>query len=88
MYDEIMTDLSALEELCCLPTIQTPPDSQLVHGHTNQLSLTQQLSSLKMSSEHEQVQASGTAGQPKDISNSRRRKKSPGMQENPREKVI
>ncbi len=88
MYDEIMTDLSALEELCCPPTIQTPPDSQLVHGHTNRLSLTQQSLSSKTSSELEQVQVSGTAGQSKDTSNSRRRKKSSSMQENPREKVI
>lgn len=83
-YAIIVHDLSILEKLSRSSMIQTPPYSQQIPSLVGGLPLSRCSSSTNLSFACEQVQISDSDGQP---STSRRRKKTPSMQENPREKV-
>jgi hypothetical protein len=79
-YDELLQDLSTLEK-SSKSIIQTPLDSQRRQDCTNS-------SSSSLSFAYEQVSLSESEPPVEDNpSKSRRRKKTPSMQENPREKV-
>ncbi len=90
-YARILHDLSTLENLSKSSIIHTPPYSQQVPSHAGRLSLSRRSSSTNLSFAYEQVQISDSEGQPEDVlslpSTTRRRKKTPSMQENPRGKV-
>jgi hypothetical protein len=86
-YDDLLQDLSRLEKLST-SIIQTPPDSQRRQDCASSTASTHHSSSSSLSLACEQVSISESERRVEDDpSKSRRRKKTPSMQENPREKV-